>query len=144
MRKILLHILALVALLSSCSTIQHEPASDENQMGIVQGTITDMSNNLLEHIKITITPNGSNDSRTLYTSSEGKFSCEIPVEMKSGQLSLNILIEDIDGENNGGYFESKADVITIFEEQGMKYPIIIALPTYRLNPSTASENSRRF
>lgn len=138
-------LLAVTALLSSCSAdiepgTEHEPG--ENFV-IIQGTVADMDNNMLEHIRITVTVDSDNASQTYYTSSEGKFRCEVPSVMKNGQISVNLLIEDIDGSQNGGSFETISDVITIFEDDYMKYPIMVDLPTFRLTHATASVSNRQ-
>lgn len=144
MRKTISYMLLLAMLFSSCSDVNPDIQLQGQQMAVVQGTVTDLNNNLLEHIKITVSTGVGVNTQTHYTSSEGKFHCEIPFEMISGQVSLNILIEDIDGEKNGGCFETRSDTVTIYEDDEMNYPIIIDLPTFRLNPSTASESTRQF
>lgn len=139
MKKILSYLIfTVVALLSSCSALIDLEQGDKPDEGfvIIQGTVADMDNNLLEHIKITVTVNGESTTRTYYTSSEGKFRCEVPSVMKDGQIAINLLIEDIDGEQNGGSFGTISDVITIFKEDYLKYPIVVDLPTFRLSHAT--------
>ena len=52
--------------------------------------------------------------------------------------SINFILDsllnfkDIDGEDNGGLFESKTDKITIYDEDYETFPIFIDLPPYRL------------
>ena len=53
-------------------------------------------------------------------------------------MTINISIEDIDNEDNGGLFESSSDTITIFEKDFSSLPIMIDLNTYRLNHATVS------
>ena len=53
---------------------------------------------------------------------------------------MTVRIDDIDGQDNKGLYEGKEDTITIFKEELRKTPVTIDLNTYRLNPSTASEN----
>ena len=55
-------------------------------------------------------------------------------------IVMTVRIDDIDGQDNKGLYEGKEDTITIFEEELRKTPVTIDLNTYRLNPSTASEN----
>ena len=74
------------------------------------------------------------------------FRCEFSIDGNDGdgQIILGIILDDIDGEKNGGLFESKSDVITIFKEEFEKSPITIDLPTYRLSHAIASENNPQF
>ena len=139
-------ILPLALVFSACSDLSSDiyPDTSAQRFGIIQGTVTDSDNNLLEHIRITLRANDRNEAKTYYTTSEGKFRCEIPIEMKESWIILNIQIEDIDGEQNGGFFETRSDMITIFEDAQMSDPIIINLPTYRLTHATASANSPQF
>lgn len=146
MKKILSYLtLAVAVLLSSCSALPNRDPELETgeKFIIIQGTVADMDNNMLEHIRITVTVNSENASQTYYTSSEGKFRCEVPSVMSNGQITINLLIEDIDGAQNGGSFGTISDVITIFEENYLKYPIMVDLPTFRLTHATVSVSNRQ-
>ncbi len=111
---------------------------------LIQGHVSDQAGSPLEKIRIRIKAT-ENDRviTTYYTSSNGSFHCELGIPEDNSQMALEIVIDDIDGEENGGLFESKTDMITIFEEDYRKRPVIIDLPTYRLNRATASESSPR-
>lgn len=111
---------------------------------LIQGHVTDQAGNPLEKIRIGIKTKDSDKTLTThYTSSNGSFHCELAIPDDYSQMALEIILDDIDGEENGGLFESKTDMITIFEEDYRKRPVIIDLPTYRLNHATASESSPR-
>ena len=109
---------------------------------VIQGHVTDQAGSPLEKIRIRVKHRKDDKvATTYYTSSNGSFHCEIAIPDDNSQMALEIVIDDIDGEENGGLFESKTDMITIFEEDYQKRPVIIDLPTYRLNHATASESS---
>lgn len=109
--------------------------------GIIQGTVTDDGGVPLEKIRISITTNDESSPLTIYTSSDGMFIGEFPLFIEGGQTRLDIRIDDIDGEDNGGCFESKTGSVTIFEEDYNEVPVIIDLPPYRLSRATASESN---
>lgn len=136
----------LLSVLHSCMMdIDHAIFVDKS-FGIIQGSVTDNDGNPLEKIRITIEVNDGNKPETYYTSSEGIFRCEFATDGNNGdgQIILGIILDDIDGEKNGGLFESKSDVITIFKEEFKESPITIDLPTYRLSHAIASENNPQF
>lgn len=145
MRKVpyIISLILLLAMHSCMAGIDNITNSDPYRSGIIQGSVTDQNGNALERIRITIDSNISEKPESYYTSSEGQFRCEVPLEEDYGHFVINISIEDIDGEENGGIFETKSDTITIFEDDVDSYPIVIDLPTYRLSHATASENSPR-
>ena len=55
-------------------------------------------------------------------------------------MTVAVTLEDIDGEENGGLFESKSDKLILYREDFSEEPVRIELD-YRLSPATASENS---
>lgn len=136
----------LLSVLHSCMMDIDHAIFDDKSFGIIQGSVTDNDGNPLEKIRITIEVNDGNKPETYYTTSEGMFRCEFATDGNDGdgQIILGIILDDIDGEKNGGLFESKSDVITIFKEEFKKSPITIDLPTYRLSHAIASENNPQF
>lgn len=136
----------LLSVLHSCMMDIDDFIFDDKSFGIIQGSVTDNDGNPLEKIRITIEVNDGNKPETYYTTSEGMFRCEFATDGNDGdgQIILGIILDDIDGEKNGGLFESKSDVITIFKEEFKKSPITIDLPTYRLSHAIASENNPQF
>ena len=129
--------------LHSCSNVPPYQNTDMDYC-LIQGHVTDQAGTPLEKIRIGIKAKDNYNTATMhYTSSNGSFHCELAIPEDNSQMAIEIIIEDIDGEENGGLFESKTDMITIFEEDYKKRPVIIDLPTYRLNHATASVSSRR-
>ena len=104
----------------------------------IEGCITDSTGIPIEHIKITISASG-NEQLTIYSASDGKFMAEIRISATKEPF-IDLLIEDIDGEENGGHFETKTDRIALIPEDRHNSPVILS-PVYRLSLSTASENS---
>lgn len=130
----------VLSALFSCSDYEGPIYETEADGVILQGTVTDQEGRPLEKIRITVENEDRSVREAYYTSSEGSFRCNFPVRRTEEQILLDITIDDIDGEENGGLFESKTDVITIFKDEHHKGPVMIDLPTYRLTPATASEN----
>ena len=61
-----------------------------------------------------------------FTSSDGTL--KTPAYLSAeGDTSLTITLEDIDGEENGGLFESKTEEIFIYEEDILEIPVILKL-----------------
>lgn len=139
----ILHILSVVFILGlySCSDFKTEMDHAADSPAFIQGTVTDPVGNPLEKIRITLEAKESASRQTSYTSSQGHFRCDLPPFGENGYIILNITIEDIDGTDNGGLFETKTDKITIFEDNYERNPLIIELPTYRLTHATVSENN---
>lgn len=132
-------ILSLAGLIcSSCAM--------ESDMGIeniphVNGRVTDLDGNPLEHIKVKFEWKADADSSIVYTSSEGMFNTPfIECWDTRGSMTVAVTLEDIDGEENGGLFESKSDTLIFYREDFSEEPVRIELD-YRLSPATASENS---
>ncbi len=91
----------------------------------------------IEHIKITIDWDIDIPKDVKYTSSDGYFTAEIPKEIRGKATTVSITLEDIDGEKNGGLFETLTDTINLFSEEGE----VTGVLDYRLNPATVSESS---
>lgn len=136
--------LICLIILHSCMNADTPQMSTDMDYCLIQGHVTDQQGVPLEKIRIRIkSRNNDKIATTYYTSSNGSFHCELAIPEDNSQMAIEIIMEDIDGEENGGMFESKTDMITIFEEDYQKRPVIIDLPTYRLNHATASESSPR-
>ena len=130
------YLLCLIAV-HACSDIGMDIAEGEkNGYGVIQGSITDQDGTPLERIKISISSEGTQKNSSSYTSSDGRFRCEFALPEEPKQMVIDILIEDIDGNDRGGYFETKTTVVTIYEDDLQKVPLIIDLPTYRLSRAT--------
>ena len=117
--------------LGSCTTDKFDinDVTPDNFTGIA-GKISDSEDNPIEHIKVTISIDGY-EPISAYTSSEGIFTISLEENM-SGISQVNITIEDIDGDENGGHFASKTDTIQIDETTDR---LRLSLD-YRLTPAT--------
>lgn len=141
--RLLIYLICLI-IMHSCSDIDSPYQSTDMDYCLIQGHVADQNGVPLEKIRIRI--KSRNDDKlvsTNYTSSNGSFHCELAIPEDNSQMAIEIIIEDIDGEENGGLFESKTDTITIYEEDYRRRPVIIDLPSYRLNHATASVSSQR-
>lgn len=134
MRNIILTVLTALAICScSLGNFDIDDVTPADFTGIA-GKITDNKGNPIEHIKVTIEIEGM-QTVSAYTSSEGIFI----VSLDDNRLQINqigVLIEDIDGEDFGGHFETIKDTVQIdgYLEDGLRLSL-----DYRLNLSTASE-----
>ena len=136
--------LICLIIMYSCADVDSPHLSTDMDYCLIQGHVVDQKGVPLEKIRIRIkSRNNDKIVTTNYTSSNGSFYCELAIPEDYSQMAIEIIIEDIDGEENGGLFESKTDTITIYEEDYRKRPVIIDLPTYRLNHATASVSSLR-
>lgn len=137
----LLNIISVILIAVSCSTTsldKDNPGSDI--ITNIEGSVTDTLGNPIEHIKVTITIPDLDDL-TVYSGSDGKFTAKLNID-GSEQQFIDVRIEDIDGEENGGYFATKTDRITIIPDDSNGEPFRLQ-PVYRLNLATVEENSQQ-
>ena len=129
-------ILTAAVLTASCMAMQYEPPMDNvaPQPAIV-GNVTDTSGVAIEHIKVTLDWNDGAFSETQYTNSDGVFTAEIWENVEKAVRSLTVTLEDIDGEENGGTFETLSETFTVFEDNSA------TVLDFRLNRATALESS---
>ena len=120
------------AVISSCSAGYDYHIPDNMQ---ICGTVTDTEGNPINHIKISFNCGEHEGAMSVYTSLNGEFIAD----MATDATIISIKVEDIDGEDNGGLFESITDQITILEDDILKEDTITL--DYRLNRATASESS---
>ena len=104
--------LGLLAL-AGCSDM---PIWDQGMGSLLTGTVTDQDGTPIEHIQVTLNWNDSKAKEISYTSSEGIFISSAHLSQK-GETLLKITLEDIDGEENGGLYETLVETITILEEE---------------------------
>lgn len=136
MRKTGIAFILSLAGLICCSCAMESDMGVEN-IPHVNGRVTDLEGNPLEHIKVTFEWGGADaDPSIVYTSSEGIFNTEfIECWDTAGGMTVTVTLEDIDGEENGGSFESSSDKMIIYREDFSGEPIRIEL-LYRLTPAT--------
>ena len=106
--------------------------------GIV-GQVTYENGQPIEHIMVTLDGSENEVPALVYTDSDGVFMSTMdfnPDTMKDHILTVTL--EDIDGEEHGGLFESFSDIVR-FEEEEVKTPVRVTL-SYTLLHATASEN----
>ena len=130
-----------VILYASCEA--GPPMSDQMAgMPVISGKITDMEGTPLEHIKVIIDWGSYLMSPDVeYTNSDGEFRVRIRYSGENGQpATITVTMTDIDGEENGGLFETLTETLTLFEEDIYTNNEVINL-AYRLNHATASESS---
>ena len=143
MRRIcnILAVCLTVILYASCEA--GPPMSDQMAgMPVISGKITDMEGTPLEHIKVIIDWGSYLMSPDVeYTNSDGEFRVRIRYSGENGQpATITVTMTDIDGEENGGLFETLTETLTLFEEDIYTSNKVINL-AYRLNHATVSENS---
>lgn len=138
MRRKLLYFIFMASVLASCSADSRDEHYGSPAI-IIRGSVTDQEGTALEHIRISAASDQTG-TITCYSSSDGRFQCSLPLNSRKENIVMTVRIDDIDGQDNNGLYEGKEDTITIFEEELRKTPVTIDLNTYRLNPSTASEN----
>ena len=119
----------LLSAIAACS--KAEPSMSDPSMlpGNIHGFVTDEDGSPINHIKVTIAQ--SSLPLIVYTSSRGEFIADMALT----EGPLEITLEDIDGEENGGTFAPLSDTITVLKDQEM-----ITLE-YCLTFATASENT---
>ena len=130
-----------VILYASCEA--GPPMSDQMAgMPVISGKITDMEGTPLEHIKVIIDWGSYLMSPDVeYTNSDGEFRVRIRYSGENGQpATITVTMTDIDGEENGGLFETLTETLTLFAEDIYTSNEVINL-AYRLNHATVSENS---
>ena len=139
--KYLGYIFIAMLMLSSCMK-QDSYMNEDDMVCILKGKTTDPDGTGIEHIRITISYDGSEGEHSYYSGTGGKFLCEFPLPEISGELTINIILEDIDGTDNGGEFSSMTHKVTLFENDYIEDPghVIIDMQDCRLSHATASEN----
>lgn len=137
MKRISIGIRAILCLfLSSCMAEQFDGEGIMEDRYQINGRVMDESGNPIPHIKVTLEWEGQYSPIVIYTSDKGIF-YTIPDNLPGTYpFTIDITLEDIDGEENGGLFEPESDQITVLEDDGNK----IIDPDYRLTLSTASES----
>ena len=109
-------------------------------MPLLYGKVSDEQGNPIEHIKVTLEWNTSEVTDIKYTSGSGMFSSQIRAAENDSATTLKITLEDIDGNENGGLFETYTDNITLFETVMPDDSLNVINLDYRLNHATVSEN----
>lgn len=115
---------ALSLLFISCAKADQE---NTDIFSVIKGRVTDADENPIEHMEVTIEISKRTAQKTVYTSSDGTFMIDITNREARQMKSLSITLKDIDGEENGGLFETKTEEIFIYEEDLAELPVILDL-----------------
>ncbi len=131
MNRVIRFLTGIIVLSAMAACSKADPSISDPTMlpGNIHGFVTDEDGSPINHIKVTITQ--SSFPMVVYTSSRGEFIADMVLT----EGLLEIKLEDIDGEENGGAFATLSDTITVLEDQEM-----ITLE-YSLTLATASENT---
>ena len=125
--------------LASCMAMDMEGVPDMSDMPELTypGSVMDTEGRPIERIKVTIEWQGAFPVKDIkYTDSNGMFYLDIINAQESYNVTLTL--EDIDGEENGGLFETLTDTIILFGDPESNSTVKL---DYRLNRATASESS---
>lgn len=106
----------------------------------INGTVCSEDGIPIEHIMVTATWGSGIHDDVVYTSSEGIFSIPIHEDIIGKESTIAITLEDIDGIENGGEFETISDQILLFSENEDYTSDSISLD-YRMTRATREENS---
>lgn len=122
-------------LLTSCAAEYSHNHPDAP--AVIAGMVLDINDNPIEHIKISLKQETEDPVET-FTSSEGKFRHEITMPKDEDAMTIIIIMEDIDGEDNGGFFESHTESVLFnrYDDDSTEMTLV-----FRLNHATASESS---
>lgn len=136
--SIILTILTL-GVLSSCMAADNEAMPYESIL--VEGLVVDENGNHIDHIKIMMEWDSPFSPMAVYSSPKGIFTAELRFYNLAYPATVSVEISDIDGDENGGLFQTRKDEIIILEEN---YSGSTAEPiTYQLTHATASESSQQ-
>ncbi len=127
----------MAAAAASCSLEALPPGYDIAPPVFVGGTVYDTDNNEIEHIKITVDWGKGLEPSVNYSASDGGFAIEVPKNMLNDTFEFKITLEDTDGEDNGGQFETITDKVIYNSGEDSPASSLV----YRLNRATASESS---
>lgn len=109
--KIIMMSMGLLAA-AGCSDMHIE----EPELGpVLTVSVTDPEGTPIEHIQVTLDWTDAGIKEVSFTSSDGTL--KTPAYLSAeGDTSLTVTLEDIDGEENGGLFETATENITLFEK----------------------------
>jgi len=141
-RRNIISIAAVSLMLSSCMAAL-PPAYDDRpdiSKPAIEGIVCDEEDNPLEHIMVRLQWGNGLEDNIQYTSSEGRFKSFIPETLIGTESSVSVTLEDIDGIENGGQFETLTDKVLLYQDTEEAGPAIISLE-YRLTRATPSENN---
>lgn len=131
-------IFVLVTLLAvSCmADVEHlDPMDNMTPEAGIYGSVVNEEGEPIEHIKVTLDWNDGDFQEVQYTDSDGAFHASLWTDGKESAKVLTVTLEDIDKEENKGFYAPYTETVTVFDTDT---PINL---DYRLILSTASENN---
>ena len=129
-----------MVLMTSCMAMDSEFMTDIERVQ-VNGIVIDEEENPINHIKVKMEWDSPYSPMIVYSSSKGYFTADLEIPETGYPVKVSVEISDIDGEDNGGLFQTRTDEIIILDEAYSESSESII--TYRLTHATASENNRR-
>jgi hypothetical protein len=107
----------------------------------VDGLVVDENDRPVNHIKVSMEWDSPYSPMVVYSSPKGTFTADLEFIRPTYPVTVSVTISDIDGEENGGSFQTREDEFTILEEgySGSSTAPIV----YRLTRATASESSQQ-
>ena len=145
LRNILIFTITSILTLScSAGENYYSPAGDKDYgRPFMTGKVTDVNGIPIEHIMVTIDWGSEHITPDIeYTDSDGRFIFRSRFTgSNESPATVIVRLEDIDGDANGGLFESKTESMTIFRDDIYSDNGNNAIITFRLNRATASENN---
>jgi len=136
----LISVSAILLAVASCMNMEI-PSHIEEEASSIEGVVRDTTGTPIEYIMVTIDWGKRLEKAVTYTSSEGKFKTEIPSEIMGIESNVTLTLEDIDGNKNGGEFETLTDKVMIFQEETPEDSVVTIVLDYRMIPATPSESS---
>lgn len=130
----------VMLMLSSCMSMEKMDDQIEETAPELAGTVVSDTKMPIEHLKITASWGPGIEDGVEYTSSEGRFSFEIPAEIIGTESTITLTIEDIDSTENGGEFETLTDQIILFQNVSNEGNGSISLD-YQMTRATREENN---
>ena len=147
LRNILMFKLISMLMLACSAAGSYDGPAGNTDYGtsFMAGKVTDVNGMPIEHIMVTIYWGAEHpDPDIEYTDSDGRFMFRSRFTGNNeSPATVIVRLEDIDGEANGGLYESKTESMTIFKDDISSGNGNNAIITFRLNRATASENSRQ-
>lgn len=127
-----------LGLLSSCMAGEYDSMPHTESVH-VNGMTVDENEMPVNNIRVKMEWDSPFSPLVVYSSPKGIFEAELEFYNQTYPVTVSVEISDIDGEKNGGLFQTRNDEIIILKENytGNAGTSI----TYRLTRATASENS---
>lgn len=129
-----------LGILSSCMAPSDSYMPDPEIIR-VDGLVVDENDRPVNHIKVSMEWDSPYSPMVVYSSPKGTFTADLEFIRPTYPVTVSVTISDIDGEENGGSFQTREDEFTILEEGyagSSTAPIV-----YRLTRATASESSQQ-